>query len=212
MLYHYTSAKLLEKIIGSRKLRPSGVRGWRLLWATAVPTVDLTSAYHHEPIIARFTLHSCDFEPWTEVRARYQQEEMRERAERMEQRALNEYGGYGTRPENWFVRYASLPADRWLRIDTRDQRWQPYGSSTWRQQGPPQLGMMPWLSEYDYKELGIDLGEDPETMDAAAYADYCYRIKEEQDDQDWRRTHKEEEDWEEEEDCEEEEEDREEVE
>ena len=49
MLYHYTSAELLEKIIASRKLRPSGVRGWRLLWATSVPTVDLTSRITTSP-------------------------------------------------------------------------------------------------------------------------------------------------------------------
>ena len=128
MLYHYTSAKLLEKIIASGKLRPSNVHKWRLLWATSLSTVDLMSAYHHEPIIARFTLHSCDFEPWTDVRSRYQQEESREAAERMEQRMLKKHGEFGG-PQNWYVRYAALSADRWLRIDTRDQRWQPYGSS-----------------------------------------------------------------------------------
>ena len=43
MLYHYTSAKLLEKIIASGKLRPSDARGWRLLWAT--------SARDHRPYV-----------------------------------------------------------------------------------------------------------------------------------------------------------------
>jgi hypothetical protein len=92
MLYHYTSAKLLEEIIASGKLRPSGANGWRLLWATSAPTIDLTSTYHHEPIVARFNLHSCDFEPWTDVRSRYQQKEMQKKAKRMERIVRKTYG------------------------------------------------------------------------------------------------------------------------
>lgn len=74
--------------------------------------------------------------------------------------------------------------------------------------GSPQLGKMPWISEQDYKECGIDLGIDPKTMDAAALADYRRQIEAEQEDEDWRRTHKDEDEdfWEEEGDCEEEEE------
>jgi hypothetical protein len=158
MLYHYTSAKLLEQIIANGKLRPSDTNGWRLLWATSAPTIDLTASYSNEPIVARFTLYSCDFEPWTDVRSRYQQKEMREHAYAMEQRVLK--NGWA-RLQDWYVRYASLSADRWLRIDTRDQQWQPYASSTW------------------------NIGDEPETRDDDAYADYrfcCRRAEEEGED------------------------------
>jgi hypothetical protein len=178
MLYHYTSAKLLEKIIASGKLRPSDARGWRLLWATSAETIDLTSAYCHEPIVARFTLHSRDFEPWMDVRSRYQQKK-RKRAELMEQVALKTFGV--VRPQDWYVRAAALPADRWLRIDVRDQRWAPYISSTWQQPGPPQLGKMPGFSDWDYKIWGIDVGLDPDSMDDDGLADYRYLTKRDED-------------------------------
>ena len=89
---------------------------------------------------------------------------------------------YGVRHEDWYVRYASLSIDRWLRIDTRDQRWQPYVSSSWRQRGwgLPQLGQMPWYSERDYERWGIDLGDDPNTMDDDAFADHRYRYQTEE--------------------------------
>jgi len=107
LLYHYTSATLLEKIIASGKLRPSGVGGWRLLWATSASTVDRTASCTHEPIVARFTLHDCDFEPWTIVRSRYRQEKYRKEAESMEQRIAGFYAIYGVDPQDWYVRYAS---------------------------------------------------------------------------------------------------------
>ena len=42
----------------------------------------------------------------------------------------------------------------------------------WPKRGLPQLGKMPWYDECHYKQWGIDLGDDPETMDADAYANY----------------------------------------
>jgi hypothetical protein len=178
MLYHFTSARLLEKIIADGKLRPSDAHGWRLLWATSAETIDLTSAYHHEPIVARFTLHSRDFEPWTDVRSRYQQKK-RKRAELMERVVREAYRVVN--PKDWFVRAAALPADRWLRIDVRDQRWAPYVSKTWQQPGRPQLGKMPWLDDWDYKLSGIDVGLDPDTMDDDGLADYRYLTKRDED-------------------------------
>ena len=79
------------------------------------------------------------------------------------------------------VRAAALPADRWLRIDVRDQRWAPYISSTWQQPGPPQLGKMPGFSDWDYKIWGIDVGLDPDSMDDDGLADYRYLTKRDED-------------------------------
>jgi hypothetical protein len=39
---------------------------------------------------------------------------------------------------------------------------------------------MPWVSDAHYKMWGIDLGDDPETMDDDALADYRYTKKEEE--------------------------------
>jgi hypothetical protein len=176
MLYHYTSARLLEKIIASGKLLPAHAPGGRLLWATSAQTIELISRYHYEPVVARFTLHSCDFEPWTDVRSRFQQEEMREEAEWMVQDAPK----FGSHHTNWYVRFSPLPADRWLRIDIRDQRWHPYKSKTVRQRGlRPQLGRMPWYSEEFYEHRGIKLGEDPRTMDDEGLADHHYATMDE---------------------------------
>lgn len=115
MLYHYTSVRLLEKIIAEGRLRPSNARGWRLLWTTSVETPDPTASFVREDRVARFTLDRRDFEPWIDVRSRYQQEEMREMAERIEHRVRL---WHDANPENLYVRYAALPAERWLRIDT----------------------------------------------------------------------------------------------
>jgi hypothetical protein len=130
LLYHYTSVTLLRKILASGKLLPSGTLGWRLLWATSSSTIDPTATCVREPIVARFTLRSCDFKPWSIVRSRFRQEKL-ELAEEMEQRVA-----HFVDPDRWYVRYTALPADRWLRIDTRDQRWQPYVSGSWRRQRP----------------------------------------------------------------------------
>jgi hypothetical protein len=165
LLYHYTSAKLLEKIVASGKLLPSDANGWGLLWATSAPTIDLTSQYLYETVVARFTLSNSDFEPWEEVRFRFSIKK-RKRAEQMSKnvRIVN--------PSDWWVRRAPLPAARWLRIDVRDQRWRPYGSKTWQKRGKPQLGKMPWMSKADYKARGLDLGFDPRFVDDETYADY----------------------------------------
>ena len=157
MLYHYTSATLLEKIITSGKLRPSNVCGWRLLWATSASTIDPTASCAREPIVARFTLHNCDFEAWTSVRSRYQQEELKKLVERMEQRVVAD----GVAPKNWYVRYASLSVDRWIRIDTCDQRWQPYVSKAWATN---------W---------------EPHQVDDDALADYRYRHQTEEEEEIW---------------------------
>ena len=175
MLYHYTSAKLLEKIIASGKLLPADEDGWGLLWATSAPTIDLTAFYAEEPLVARFTLHDCDFEPWTDVRSRYPRKKLL-RAKRMERNTLKRYG---MRHLDWYVRPTALPAGRWLRIDTRDQHWHPYVSNSWRKRGLwPQLGRMPWFNEWQYKHRGIDLGDDPNTMDDDALADHRYQTEE----------------------------------
>lgn len=86
---------------------------------------------------------------------------------------------FGSRHTDWYVRFARLPSDRWLRIDTRDQRWQPYQSNTWRKRGSPQLGKMPWYSEDYYKHLRIDLGHDPTWMDDEGIADWHYNTLDE---------------------------------
>ncbi len=182
MLYHFTSARLLEEIIASGRLMPSDDYGWNLLWATEAQTTDIVaSRYHYEPVVARFTLDPADFEPWDDLRLRFKKKR-RARAERMTRSVLKR--GL-LNPTKWYVRRDPLPKERWLRIDVRDQRWQPYASETWRRRGKPQLAKMPWVSEREYEGLGIDLGIDLRWMDPDSLNDYLadkrYREQQEED-------------------------------
>jgi hypothetical protein len=131
VLYHYTSAKLLEKIIASGKLRPSGEFGWRLLWASSSEEIiDPTFAHPYEDHIARFTLDIDDFVPWTKVRSRFRSAKLR-RALAMEEVCRFKWGSRVV--ESWHVRAAALPASRWLHIETQNRTWRSYHTSeSWR--------------------------------------------------------------------------------
>lgn len=130
-LYHYTSKQALKQITKSGVLLPSDADCWSLLWATTSSTIDPTARYSEAPVIARITLWQDDFEPWVDVRSRFPKTK-RKRAEAMDARMVRIHGL--DPKEDWFVRSAALPADRWLCIDVQDRRWRSYfASDKWQQ-------------------------------------------------------------------------------
>lgn len=154
VVYHHTDTGRLPHILLSGELRPGrnrigGYPDPDFLWATTSPLGDRTASASAQAFrsgltqAVRFVLRANDFETWPEMVRQFP-------AWTPDQIARLEHAARGqSRSQDWRCRVAPLPAEAWLKIETRS-----YTDPVWR---PLDLTEAPTVVDAD--TIGVWIGD-----------------------------------------------------
>lgn len=153
VVYHYTDTARLPFILLDGALKPGrnrigGFPDPEFLWTTTSDAGDRTASASMPALregrtrLVRFTLPAEAFEPWHAIVARIPAWTP-DYIARLERAAVGK-----SRPQDWRCRLDTLPADRWISIETRS-----YTDKVWRPLPTP-WAVMP----FDEKSYGVQIG------------------------------------------------------